>query len=254
MPGPPAMAGGYPSKWRWTGPGRVQGDVGDQAGPRPDGARHLAAFLRRGLARVPFATALWLAVAAVGIWTGTWRHELHPAKLQRWGEGLEQLWNGRWWTLLTDTVFVHGPVMYWGILAFIPVSVGVYEWLAGSRRALVVFWLTDIAGSLAVALGIVLPLYLSGIVVADLLPFANDVGMSGGGFGCVGATMRHLPRRRRRPITMLITVYLLLHFATLLDFGADTLHLLTFGGGLVLGRWLGRDAADPTDGEDPCRA
>src|SRR5690349_7161515 len=81
------------------------------------------------LTRVPFTATLWLAVALNGIVTGTWAHQLSSESLRKWGTALDQIWHGRWWTFVSDTVFVHRPSMYFGILIFIPVSVGVYEWL-----------------------------------------------------------------------------------------------------------------------------
>ena len=202
----------------------------------------------RILGRTPFATALWLAVALVGIWTGTWEHPLHPAKLERWGDGLGQLWQGRWWTVFTDTVFVHGPLMYWAILLFIPASVGAYEWLAGTRRAFWLFWATDLGGSLLVTLAIVLPFYLSGAEAGSLLPFDYDVGMSCGGFGCAGAALCHLPPRWGRLAIGMVAAYLLLRLATLIDFRADALHLVTFVVGLTVERLLARRVTAPVPG------
>jgi hypothetical protein len=225
--------------------------MADKPLSRPRGRDGMVASARHALARVPFATALWLAVAWVGIRTGTWAYELHPAKLERWGDGLGQLWQGRWWTVFTDIVFVHGPLMFWAILVFIPASVGVYEWLAGTRRALLVFWATDLGSSLFVAFGVVLPLYLSGAEAASLLPFDYDVGMSGGGSGCAGAALNHLPRRWRRPAIGAATVYLVVRLATLIDFRADALHLVAFVAGLALGRWRG--GLDALLGEQRCR-
>jgi phosphatidylglycerol lysyltransferase len=212
----------------------------DQSPGRPDRATPV----RRVLARVPFAVALWLAVALVGIGTGTWVHELHPARLERWGNGLGQLWQGHWWTLVTATVFVHGPAMYWAILLFIPASVGAYEWLAGTRRALFVFWATDLASPLFVAFGVALPLFLAGTEIGDMLRHANDVGMSGGGFGCNGALMHHLPRRWRRPAIGVAAAYLLVRLAKHTDVQADALHLVAFFGGFALDRLLGRDGGE----------
>lgn len=212
----------------------------DPSGVRAGRVAGLASCVHRVLERAPFASALWLAVALVGIWTGTWQHPLHPAKLERWGDGLGQLWQGRWWTVFTDTVFVHGPVMYWAILLFIPASVGIYEWLVGTRRAFWLFWATDLGGSLFVTVGIVLPFYLSGAEAGSLLPFDYDVGMSGGGFGCAGAALCHLPPRWRWLAIGVVAAYLLVRLGTLLDFRADALHLVTFLGGLAVETFLVR--------------
>ena len=148
------------------------------------------------LGRVPFAASLWVLVALIGIANGTWAHKLPPATLALWGFGLDQLWRGRWWTLVTGAVFVHGLWMYWALLVlFVPLTVGAYEWLAGTRRVLIVYWTTDIGGALLVALVLILPLYLAGTELGRQLAYAHDVGMSGGGFGCLGAAVNRLPGR-----------------------------------------------------------
>ena len=77
--------------------------------------------------------------------------------------------------------------MFWGILPFVALSIGVYEYVAGTQRALVLYWMTDLGGSLGSTLVLVLPLYITGTALGETLAYADDVGISGGGFGCVGA-------------------------------------------------------------------
>ena len=196
------------------------------------------------LAELPFTILLWLAVAGTGIATGIWAHPLAPALLERWGVGLEQLWRGRWWTLLTSTLLAHGPAMYWGLLLFIPASVGVYERLAGTRRALTVYGLTAVGGALIVAFGVVLPLHLAGIELAAQLPYANDVGMSGGGFGCLGAVLGRVPQAGRRPLIVAVLAYVAARMAVSPDVWADALHLVALFAGFGLDRWLSRLGLD----------
>jgi hypothetical protein len=185
-------------------------------------------------------------VALTGLASGTWAHQLPAQVLHRWGTGLHQLLHGRVWTLLTGGAFSHGPFMYWAlILALIPLGVGVYEWIAGTRNALLVYWATDLGGSLAVAFGLILPLSLLGDAVGHELLHMRDVGMSGGGFGCIGALVHRLPPQKRRLAAGLGVAYLLARLATLTDVRADALHLLAFAGGFLLDGRFGHADGDP---------
>ena len=196
--------------------------------------------VRSVLGRVRFAATLWVLVAVAGIASGTWAHALPPATLDRWGFAPVQLWQGGWWKLATSTVLAHGPAMYWILLlVFVPLSVAAFEWLAGTRRALLVFWASDLGGSLLVALALVLPLYLGDTELGRELAHYRDVGMSGGGFGCLGALVSRLPTPWRGRSIALAGVYLLARIATLADLWADTLHLVAFFAGLALDRTLG---------------
>ena len=57
---------------------------------------------------------------------------------------------------------------------------------AGTRQACLLYWMTDVGGTLIVSLFLVLPLYLARTDLGMSLAFSGDVGMSGGGFGSLG--------------------------------------------------------------------
>jgi hypothetical protein len=100
--------------------------------------------------------------------------------------------------------------------------------------------MTDLGGNLGMALLVVLPLYSLGTSTGYELAHRHDVGMSGGGFGCLGGWMSRLPRRWRIPSLSLATVYLLVRLWVFTELFADLLHLLTFFGGYGYDTWRRR--------------
>lgn len=187
--------------------------------------------------RLPFTLAMLAGIILMGIATGTPMHNLDLALRQRWGFAFSDFSEGTWYSLFTAILMVDRPLMFWGILPFVGCSVGVYEWLAGPRRAVWHFWMTELGGNLGMALLVVLPLYSLGISTEHELAHRHDVGMSGGGFGCLGGWMSRLPRYWRIPSLSLATVYLLVRLLVFTELFPDLLHLLTFFGGYGYDTW-----------------
>ncbi|MBD3887549.1 hypothetical protein IFO70_39085 [Phormidium tenue FACHB-886] len=156
------------------------------------------------LRRVPFTLAMTIGILLVGIFTGTTTGSLDPILRQKWGFALHDLWDGTWYSLVTEVLFTTDPVMLCGILVFVWLSIGIYEWRAGTKQATLLYWLIDIGGSFVLSLRLVLPLYLSGTELGLKLAYADDVGMSGGGFGCVGAWVHRVSPHRRKWVFIFI--------------------------------------------------
>ena len=191
--------------------------------------------------RVPFTLVMLLGIGSAGFITGTNKGDLDPAIAQRWGFALHDLWQGTWYSLVTEVWFTHQPFMFWGILTFVVFSIGVYEWRAGTQRACSLYWITDIGGTLILTFTFVLPLYLLHTELGQALAFADDVGMSGGGFGCVGGWVHRLAVPVRRWAFAGVMVYLALHLVLVFDLSSDVLHIITFCSGFWLdGCWRDR--------------
>ena len=175
-----------------------------------------------------------LGIGTVGVLSKSAVGVVAPSVLSHWGFALHDIWQGTWYVLVTEVWFTHSPFMFWGILGFVVFSIGVYEWRAGTRRSLLLYWLTDIGGTLILTLCFVLPLYLAGTELGLTLAFSDDVGMSGGGFGSVGGWVHLLALPLRRWAVIGVLVYLVLHLIVVTDLSSDVLHILTF----TLGFWL----------------
>jgi hypothetical protein len=197
--------------------------------------------------RLPFTLLLATSILLIGILTGTTSHHLAPALLERWGLAPQDIWQYRWYPLITRIFFVKEPIMLWVSLAFVGVSVGIYEWKVGTRKAFWVYCLLDVGGWLLTAVVLVLPLYLTGTDLGFKLVVKDDVGMSGGGFGTLGAWISLLPGPKRWWMLGGVLFCLLIHaiFFTLIF--TDVLHLVTFVSGFWLSRMLSRHFPENKD-------
>ena len=137
--------------------------------------------------RVPFAIALTLAIILAGLWSGSWAHPIDPAFIARWGFGFPDFADGHIWSLFTQVFFTDRPFMFWGIVPFAAIVIGTYEWTFGSRRALIVFWVGNLLGSLIISGCLVGGLYAAGAEIGARWALSHDVGISGGGFAVLGA-------------------------------------------------------------------
>jgi len=126
--------------------------------------------------------------------------------------------------------------MLLGMVLFVAGSVGVYEWLAGTRRALLSFWAANAVTLLLTAAFVVFPMHLAGVPPSwDWAP-SGDVGASFGGFGCLGAWMMGVPGTRRRTVLVgVVTAGLLAKFFLLPEIFGDAGHLVAFYVGVLMG-------------------
>ncbi len=179
-----------------------------------------------------------LVIIAVALAHGVLWAELSSVAQQRWGFGLHNLWEGRLYTPFTAPFFVRNLTMLLGILLLIGYSIGIYEWLAGTRRALLLYWVTNVLGMLLAAGLAVVPLYWVGSPLGRELALMSDVGPSAGGLGCIGGWVDRLPDRYRRWVFLAVMAYLIGKLVLFPELFADTAHLFAFPMGFALDRWL----------------
>ncbi len=132
------------------------------------------------------------------------------------------------------------------MVLFVLASVGVYETLAGTRRAMLVFWAANVATLLLIAGMVVWPMRLAGVPPTwDWAP-SGDVGASFGGFGCLGAWVVGLPSKRTR-LLILGTVAggNVVKYMMYPELFGDAGHLVALIVGIVLGNALKPEVVDP---------
>ncbi len=199
------------------------------------------------LRRAPFTLALAAALLAVAALASGPGWAPRPDIIARWGFALHDLWTLRAWSLVTAVFFTQHPARIAATVAFTAASVGVYEWQAGTRRALALFWTADVAATLLLALGVVLPLLLAGTAVGARLAAADDVGMSGGGFACLGAWTARLPQRWRWAAFGAVALFIGVNLFQPGTLEADLLHAIAFPLGVALDRAATRRAVGRND-------
>jgi len=171
---------------------------------------------------------------AVAIWNGSAQGTLSEELKRAWGFGPLYFWREHWHTLATNTLLVRNTIMLLGMVLFVAGSVGVYEWLAGTRRALLCFWAANVVTLLLTAAFVVFPMYLAGVPPRwDWAP-SGDVGASFGGFGCLGAWMMGVSGAQRRTILVaVVTAGLIAKFLLLPEIFGDAGHLVAFYVGVL---------------------
>lgn len=199
--------------------------------------------LLAALARVPFTTALEVAILAIALANGSAVGGLSAVISRDWGFDPFHFWEGRWHSLATGTVLVRNFAMLAGIVAFLIASVGVYERRLGTVRAVALFFLAHLTTLILTTALVVYPLHLAGArVELDWAP-AGDVGASFGAFGCMGGWIRRTsPRARLRwlgIVTLALAAKLLIYPERFGDMG----HLIALYAGILLDRLLPEHAS-----------
>ncbi|MGV9713808.1 bifunctional lysylphosphatidylglycerol flippase/synthetase MprF [Gordonia sp. NPDC003424] len=87
------------------------------------------------LLRLPFTVGLWLLVLVLGLVTGSlWSHSTQKSWYVDVAFGLPALQEGKWWTIVTSTVFEPSPGKYLVALILIPIGIGWAETRLGTAR------------------------------------------------------------------------------------------------------------------------
>lgn len=188
--------------------------------------------------RIPFTLAIVLAILAVTTATGTISHPISSAQLDRWGFGLADLRAGRFDALLWAPFQVYRPYMVVTVSGSLLLFLGACEYLLGTRRAVLTFWLTHIVGYLGAYL-LLWPFATAGYGWAEALTRTPDVGASAAGFGVAGAVLPFLPASGRKVAFPLLVVYLLA-FLLFTEHVWNIEHLLAFGAGVATGALIAR--------------
>lgn len=164
----------------------------------------LAAVVRR----LPFTIGLLAAMLVAAAMTGALTHHLtRSTALEQFGYGLPALQRGEFHTLLTSIVVALSPRMLAIIACYVTIFVAPYEWVVGTRRAALIFLVTQFGGYLLTSL-IAWPLGALPFAWGEHLAVSRDVGASAGAFGCAGALLWQLPDGWRRPAMLALAGFL----------------------------------------------
>ncbi|MCX6048938.1 MAG: hypothetical protein NT075_27880 [Chloroflexi bacterium] len=181
-------------------------------------------------------------MAALG--TQTHIQTLTPRWLERLGFAPHDLWFWRWERLFTSVLITTGGQLFAPVLGIFTFSIGVVEWLAGTKRAMATFWGVHLLTMLIESLLIILPLHRLGYPRGTALTLVRDVGPSAGYFGCLGFATQRLPARLGQFIHSFILGILLINWLTPAlqaeehdtKFFADLAHLIAFPLGRLVAR------------------
>jgi len=148
--------------------------------------------MSRSLLRLKFTPLFLIVLLVANGYFGSLTGVLDLPDLESWGVSLDSLQRGEWFRLITGTYLSHDGQMVLRQLAFAGVVLGWYEWHRSAVRTALMFLFLDITGTLFLMFGLVWGLADFGPPAFGQIEFQFDVGMSAGGFGLLGASLRRL--------------------------------------------------------------
>ncbi len=140
------------------------------------------AVLRSLPCRFRSSITITAAVVVIGILTGTVFRSNHHSIIGVVGLDLQALKAGRVWFIPVATLIPAQPGIKWHLALFVLVAVGLLEYVAGSLRAVVTFFLSDWLGSPLTILAL-WGLATAGSSTAERLVHNPDTGPSAAAFG-----------------------------------------------------------------------
>lgn len=197
----------------------------------------LLAASRGARTALPVTTAGVALLVAVGVASGAMWSSAEGARVVRdVGYGLPAFEAGRWWTLLTGTLFAGDPRGYLPVLISLALLGGFAEWRYGRARALAAAGLCQIV-AVVTAAAILAATRAWGWTWAESLAHSLDVGPSAGVVGAAAAATATLspPWRGRLRASLLIWAALSLVYVGSLP---DVEHAIALLLGLVAGPLL----------------
>jgi phosphatidylglycerol lysyltransferase len=204
--------------------------VTDSISGTPTALRSFSFLVRR----LPFSTVLVAAILATAAFTNTLAHPIPLAMLDRWGFGLEQIRDGRFYQLFLAPFQILRPYMAISIAGAVFLFVGACEYRLGTWRAVLAFWTGHIVGYVGAGVAIVALAHLGSGWAAQLM-HVTDVGASNGAFGACGTVVLFLAGRARKTAFLLVSAFLA--GALLIERRIWNIeHILAFCAGIGVGR------------------
>jgi len=190
-----------------------------------------------------------LAILVVTAFTGTLLRPIAPGVLDRWGFGLRDIYAAHFLNFFYAAFQILRPHMFVAILLALLLFVGTCEYLLGTKRAAISFWVGHILGYLLGPL-VTAGLGKVGLAWARDLALQKDVGASNGAFCAAGVTILYLHGRLRKAAFLFVGGYLIEALVFQRNVW-DLPHVVAFLGGLGLGAVFLRVDARPWPGLIP---
>jgi len=186
--------------------------------------------------RFIFTLSSLAGFSLVALLTGTHLGSISSLWLERLGFAPNDLQAGSVERLFTSAVVTQGGSAFWEAMGMTALSVGLAEWLGGTRRTLATFWGIHLATLLAGSWVLTGLFQLSKDTGVEELLQARDVGPSAGYFGCLGLACGRLPGRWRGFGLLIGTASLILAIflparngeSPTVKLAADLAHLIAF--------------------------
>ena len=193
--------------------------------------------LRGWLATFPASIVLISFITAVGLVTADDTAAEFAEKLEKYGMSYEILRAGHFWHLLTGTFIQSEPGIAWSMILLLVCSLVPCEYLAGSKRMLITFFISDWVATLIMVLSLRLLAGL-GMASAQALLDVPDAGSSAAAHGCMAAALMLLPRRLAfASYGILVAVTTALLFQQDLDAGIAHMAAVLIGGAFGWFAW-----------------
>lgn len=185
------------------------------------------------LRRLPFTLALAATILITTAVTGTMGRSISTDQLAVWGFGASDFDGAGWLKLAISAFQIFEPYMATSMLATVLALVGSCEYRLGTKKTVVVFALSHVAGLLAV-IGVAKAFASGGGGRGMLVSWQQEVGASAGSIGCLGAWLVYFPGRLRAPLIVVCALFLAVAFAGQVH-PWDVAHAAAFPAGVGLG-------------------
>ncbi len=194
-------------------------------------------LLRNVLTRIPMTILLAGMLVIVALIQGTLLNSLSLMDQERYGISLEDIRQGSIISLFTSIFVVTGGTMLFRHVVHLFYNVGFCEWVAGTRRTFILFWIFHIVVTVLYAVSAWLLIWISNGTFAEKFA-GNDFGPSSGGSACLGYAISCLSARWKKGLLIAIVIGFFIKVILVIEPSNDLTHLIAFPMGLSLGWWF----------------
>lgn len=201
-----------------------------------DTAHHRLTHRPFRIKELPFTICFLGLMFIANYLAGTLSGQLPEDALRQWGISHQDILEGNLYRLATGTFLQHDLPMFLRQICFAAAVIGFYEWQQGTARAVAMFFVIDVIGTLIVLFLLLPPLSHQSWGDFQDVKALHDVGMSAGGFGLIGAAIATFKHKASFLLAVLASIAIKIGFH--FDPIADTAHITTLLIGFALQMFL----------------